>query len=80
MACHETKHCPRCETPFECKVGSIALCQCSTINLTDAERSFISRTFDDCLCANCMMALKAEFHNRQFQHRLQNISQLFKKE
>lgn len=79
MACHETKYCPRCENPFECKVGSIVLCQCTTVTLTEAERGFMSSNFNDCLCAACMKEMKAEYHQKEFQDRLEHISPLFKK-
>ncbi|OJJ19914.1 hypothetical protein BKI52_15665 [marine bacterium AO1-C] len=58
MPKHEDKHCPRCQTLFECKVGSINLCQCTTVTLTPEERAYIAKLYDDCLCANCMRALQ----------------------
>lgn len=63
MEKHEKKYCPRCQTPFECKVGSILLCQCASVTLTEAERNYLQQTYSDCLCANCMKELKTEFHN-----------------
>ena len=63
MCTHETKFCPRCKTPFECKVGSILLCQCSTVKLTEEEKDFIGAAYSDCLCASCMTAMRAELHN-----------------
>lgn len=62
MCKHEEKPCPRCNNPFECKVGDVTHCQCYTIKLSDAERDFIARKFSDCLCANCMRDLRAEYH------------------
>ncbi|PZF74644.1 cysteine-rich CWC family protein [Taibaiella soli] len=80
MTCkHEVKNCPRCNGPFECKVGDIAHCQCMTVTLTDEERTFLGERFDDCLCANCMRALKAEFHSKLFHDKLEHISALFTK-
>ncbi|MBT29945.1 MAG: hypothetical protein CMO01_09825, partial [Thalassobius sp.] len=63
MKKHEDKYCPRCKSQFECKVGSITLCQCSTVRLTNAERNYINMLYDDCLCANCMEELKVEYQN-----------------
>lgn len=60
MCEHEKKNCPHCNQLFECKVGSILLCQCSEITLTEQERSYIRDFYEDCLCATCMM----EFKNR----------------
>ena len=62
MPKHEDKYCPRCQTLFECKVGSINLCQCTTVQLTQEERAYLAKMYDDCLCANCMRALKQEFN------------------
>lgn len=61
MCKHEDKHCPRCNTVFECKAGSIALCQCSTIQLSEAERAYVESRFDDCLCVSCLHALQKEY-------------------
>lgn len=58
MPKHEDKYCPRCQSLFECKVGSINLCQCSAVQLTHEERVYIAKLYDDCLCAQCMQALQ----------------------
>lgn len=68
---HEEKRCPRCQCSFECKVGSITLCQCATIKLNDEERAYIRGSFHDCLCASCMEALKAAYHAEVRAHKLQ---------
>ena len=57
----EYKTCPRCHAPFECRVGTIQLCQCSKVELNDKERSYIRQHFDDCLCARCMQDMKMEY-------------------
>ena len=62
MKKHEEKNCPVCESKFECKVGSILLCQCSQISLTDDEIDYIKTKYDDCLCLNCMKTLKNEYN------------------
>ncbi|MEM6262472.1 MAG: cysteine-rich CWC family protein [Bacteroidota bacterium] len=69
MPKHEEKHCPRCGTLFECKVGSILLCQCTTVTLNEAEREYLREKFDDCLCANCMRELKEEYQAQQLHAR-----------
>lgn len=74
---HEEKYCPRCETKFECKVGSILMCQCTTVTLNQDESDFINEIYEDCLCANCMKALKAEYRNQLFQTKLKNILGVF---
>lgn len=63
---HETKSCPRCQTPFECKSGSIDLCQCRRVSLTDDVHKFINDAFADCLCASCLGELRSAYYQRQF--------------
>ncbi|WP_246048049.1 cysteine-rich CWC family protein [Leptospira ilyithenensis] len=59
---HEIKFCPRCLIKFECKVGSIALCQCSGFSLSTEEKDFISSQFDDCLCRECINLTISEYN------------------
>lgn len=73
MCLHESKFCPRCNAAFECKVGSITLCQCAPVRLTEEERAFLGEQYHDCLCADCMLAMKGEYHNRRFKNRLDRI-------
>jgi len=58
---HESKSCPRCQSTFECKVGTILECQCSDVFLSENEREYVNTRFDDCLCVNCLMEMQAEF-------------------
>ncbi|MGH8577000.1 MAG: cysteine-rich CWC family protein [Gammaproteobacteria bacterium] len=60
MPHHEEKICPRCGTLFECKVGSVVLCQCSAIDLSEEQRTYVMNNYDDCLCAGCLRELRAE--------------------
>jgi hypothetical protein len=73
MAHHEEKNCPHCNTCFECKMGSITLCQCTTVELDKEESGYINLKYDDCLCAQCMKALKAEYRNLKHQQSLKKI-------
>lgn len=57
---HEEKYCPRCSQSFTCKVGDIASCQCTAVQLTEKARIFLSKTFFDCLCKDCMMKINQE--------------------
>ena len=59
---HEEKHCPKCGKAFECKPGNITQCQCSGVQLTAEERSFIEKQYEDCLCIACLRLLKSEYH------------------
>ncbi|MDH5764571.1 MAG: cysteine-rich CWC family protein [Gammaproteobacteria bacterium] len=61
MAQHETKFCPRCNKAFECKCGSINLCQCAAANLSEHLRQHLQQQFDDCLCIQCLR----EYQNDQ---------------
>ena len=57
MTKHEEKYCPRCKAAFLCKSGDIANCQCSCVQLSDATKNFLSNTYYDCLCKNCLSEL-----------------------
>lgn len=58
MPLHEEKACPRCQQSFQCKVGDIANCQCSRLQLTHEERVHIEQKYNDCLCIRCLHELK----------------------
>jgi hypothetical protein len=51
---HEQKYCQRCNAVFECKVGSIILCQCSQIELTENTKAYLQQNYLDCICINCL--------------------------
>ncbi len=72
---HEQKNCPRCGESFECKVGDIAHCQCSSIQLCEAETTFISSKYNDCLCIGCIKAMKSEFSVLQSKLQLKTFLQ-----
>lgn len=61
MCKHEQKHCPRCNIIFECKAGSISLCQCSAIQLSVEERAYVESRFEDCLCISCLTDMQKEY-------------------
>jgi len=73
MPQHEEKICPRCEAQFECKVGSINLCQCQTVSLDDAEMDYIRKKFEDCLCADCLIALKKEYKQQLLEEKINRL-------
>lgn len=60
MPRHEHKQCPRCGAEFECKSGTVLLCQCQAVVLTPAQLEYIAARYDDCLCRACLEALQAE--------------------
>ena len=62
MPSHEKKSCARCKTGFECKSGSILLCQCSKVELTAEQTEYVSVQYDDCLCLACLKDLQAEYN------------------
>ena len=74
MCKHENKTCPRCGAIFECKAGDITKCQCYTVKLNDAERDFLARTYNDCLCARCMQELRTAYNQAQKELRLKQFS------
>jgi hypothetical protein len=79
MCEHEKIGCPRCNAKFECKVGSISLCQCTSVSLTIDESQYISEFYKECLCASCMLEMKKEFNAKLLEHKFNQISTLFKK-
>ena len=58
MCQHETKSCPRCKIPFECKPGNITQCQCFGITLTAEQKVYIEQRYNDCLCRSCLIQLQ----------------------
>jgi len=73
MAHHEDKHCPRCGAPFECKVGSILLCQCHGLTFSDAEWDYIRLTYTDCLCRHCLQTIKHEISTNRANETIEAI-------
>jgi len=74
MPKHEKKQCPRCAAEFECKTGSILLCQCSKIEMTAEQLEYSNSQYDDCLCLSCLKELRTEFnllsHNKNIKNYL----------
>ncbi len=60
----EKKRCPRCYCEFFCNHENIALCDCSKIKMTVAEREKISKLYSDCLCVKCLEELLLELRKR----------------
>ncbi|MCK9402518.1 MAG: cysteine-rich CWC family protein [Chitinophagaceae bacterium] len=58
---HEQKSCSRCSNIFECKVGDIAHCQCTSVTLSLKETAFIEERYPDCLCAGCLKDLQNKY-------------------
>ncbi|SFE41007.1 cysteine-rich CWC family protein [Thermoflexibacter ruber] len=70
MPQHEIKVCPRCQAEFECKLGSIHLCQCTAVRLDESDRTYIREKYEDCLCLACMIALKNERKQKAFERKI----------
>ena len=60
MPRHENRQCPRCSTVFECKAGTVLICQCSTVELSTDEQTYIRNLYEACLCVTCLRSLKIE--------------------
>ncbi len=73
MPKHEAKICGRCQTEFECKVGSIDLCQCTAIQLSVEENDYIKTKYGDCLCISCLHFLQAEYHNTKIKRQIKKL-------
>lgn len=54
---HEIKSCERCNALFECKLGDISNCQCSTVKISERTQQFLEESNFDCLCKNCLIEL-----------------------
>ncbi|MEO3407466.1 cysteine-rich CWC family protein [Mucilaginibacter sp. CAU 1740] len=79
MANHENKNCPRCNAAFECKVGSILLCQCNGIAFTEHEWDYIRLNYHDCLCRKCLQIVKHEISTSAVQEKMNTILGAIKK-
>lgn len=73
MPKHEKKQCPRCNDSFECKTGTILLCQCSKIEMTDEQLEYSNTKYDGCLCFTCLKELRTEYNNLSFSKNINNI-------
>ena len=49
--------CPRCSVPFFCNKADITLCQCSSVELSEQTRAFLSKTSFSCLCKDCLIEI-----------------------
>lgn len=65
MPNHEKKQCPRYRRLFECKSGSILLCQCQTVVLSSEQLDYIANQYDDCLCSRCLLEVRSEYNQQQ---------------
>lgn len=70
---HEVKTCPRCEMQFECKSGSILLCQCQSLSLTSQQQEYIEARFEDCLCLDCLKDLRSDYNKIQHQQKIEKL-------
>ncbi|WP_420149120.1 cysteine-rich CWC family protein [Spirosoma sp.] len=70
---HEHTACPRCQRRFECRVGSINLCQCQAVTLTEAQRQYVNSLYQGCLCANCLRELRTEYNHQTHQNVLTKL-------
>jgi len=57
MPKHEKTSCPRCHKDFECKMGSILLCHCSDVRLTESQQEFTAEHWEGCLCHDCLVEI-----------------------
>jgi hypothetical protein len=57
---NNTKQCARCNHDFECKPMDIENCMCSSVQLNENELQFLQLTYNDCLCIDCLQAIKQQ--------------------
>lgn len=58
---HEVIPCERCGKRIECKANSYTKCQCGAVQLNLNEVQYISENYEGCMCAGCLLELKAEY-------------------
>lgn len=58
---HEIIICERCKQKIECKANNFTQCQCSKVVLNLNEVQYVSESYEDCLCANCLHELQQEY-------------------
>jgi hypothetical protein len=51
------KKCPRCKKEFTCDVENVSACACSRISLSNDTRTYLAKTFYNCLCDDCLLVL-----------------------
>ena len=73
MPKHERKQCPRCKGGFECKSGSILLCQYSKIEMSSEQLEYTSTQFDECLCLSCLKELRSEYNLLSHHKNIKNL-------
>ena len=65
MTKHELIECPACSQMFECKQGSITICQCSNIQLSREQLAYIAERWEGCLCLSCLEDIKQQWSNEE---------------
>lgn len=70
MPQHEIKQCPRCAAEFECKSGSVLLCQCSEVELTEEQLEYCKTQYNHCLCLACLKELRSEYNQLMHQEKI----------
>ena len=78
MCQHETKSCGRCHQTFECKVGNITQCQCNGIRFNEEEKTYITTNYIDCLCRECLLAIKNEIRHKPVLEKMDLLQALSK--
>ena len=54
------KRCPRCHKTFECQHHNIGKCDCTKLILSPESYEYISNTYEDCLCIECLEEIEKE--------------------
>jgi acyl-CoA hydrolase len=65
MPNHENKICPACGKMFECKLGSITICHCFSVQLSKAEANYLQERYSDCLCNTCLQKIPKLYQKMQ---------------
>ena len=57
------KYCAVCGKSFVCNTEDVSACQCSSITLTEKAKEYLSKTYSDCLCIECLTIINMQTPN-----------------
>jgi hypothetical protein len=57
----EIMFCTRCGKGIECIIDAYSRCACGKIQLNPDEVKHVSKSYNGCLCNECLMELKEEY-------------------
>lgn len=65
MELTKEKSCAKCSSKIICNTTDIEQCQCASVPLSNATQLFLSKTYFDCLCKDCLIQINKEVEAAQ---------------